>query len=152
MLRGCGHWNDDEMKRVHWCHSKRPIPFTSTPTRFVATLPKAVRALELALKVVDAHSCAPLAGILVDVWHADEEGMVDFTTVYPGWYPGRLTTNMNDFFSATGDLDALQMTVVSAGKGYQAKHVLGLVGGETVAPPATWGGIKDGRSSPVLRF
>jgi protocatechuate 3,4-dioxygenase beta subunit len=62
-------------------------------------------------------SCAPLAGAVVDVWHCDAEGIysgvqdpgfdtegedwlrgyqvtdaggrAQFTTVYPGWYPGR---------------------------------------------------------------
>lgn len=76
--------------------------------------------LELALRVVEGSSCTPLAGALVEAWHADasgaysafdiaqgnsqnqqgqsflrgfqradEEGRVQFLTVYPGWYPGR---------------------------------------------------------------
>jgi protocatechuate 3,4-dioxygenase beta subunit len=76
--------------------------------------------LELALRVVDAQSCMPIAGALVEVWHADASGVysafdmaqgnsgnaagqaflrgfqtsddngnVEFLTVYPGWYPGR---------------------------------------------------------------
>jgi protocatechuate 3,4-dioxygenase beta subunit len=64
-------------------------------------------------------SCAPLAGANVDVWHCDAlgvysgvqdpmfdtsgenwlrgyqvtdaDGRVEFTTIYPGWYPGRAT-------------------------------------------------------------
>ena len=197
-----------------------PFYFDANQVRRDITEGRPGLALELALKVVDADSCAPVAGALVDVWHADaagiysgygrrgdggnvdaseedfmrgiqiadEEGMVEFTTVYPGWYPGRTphihfmvflaeeravtsqlyfpddtsagvyeqepyaargsnpTTNLNDVLSATGDLDALQMTVVSAGEGYRAEHVLGIVGGETAAAPTTWGGIKDGRS------
>lgn len=77
--------------------------------------------LSLALRVVDAASCAPLAGAVVDVWHCDAEGVysgypgqlggvdtrgqtflrgsqvtdaegrVRFDTIYPGWYPGRTT-------------------------------------------------------------
>jgi protocatechuate 3,4-dioxygenase beta subunit len=64
-----------------------------------------------------AGSCAPLAGAMVDLWHCDAagvysdvsdpggstvgrkflrgyqvtdgEGLARFTTIYPGWYPGR---------------------------------------------------------------
>lgn len=69
----------------------------------------------LRLTVVDADSCEPLTGAEVDVWHADatgvysgvsadgtegedflrgiqvtdEEGTVEFETVYPGWYDRR---------------------------------------------------------------
>lgn len=72
--------------------------------------------LTLRLQAVDAD-CAPLAGARVDVWHcdaagvyssfgggspkgetflrgsqfADSNGIVEFITVYPGWYPGRTT-------------------------------------------------------------
>jgi len=76
--------------------------------------------LELGLRVVDAQSCEPISGALVEVWHADaagaysafdtaqgnsanaagqtflrgfqtsdSNGLVEFVTVYPGWYPGR---------------------------------------------------------------
>ncbi len=72
--------------------------------------------LTLALRVsaVGAGGCAPLAGAMVDVWHCDAagaysdsdrgtagkkflrghqmtdaKGVARFTTVYPGWYPGR---------------------------------------------------------------
>jgi len=66
---------------------------------------------------VSAVGCAPLAGVLVDVWHcdhlgvysgvedpgfntvgkkflrgyqvADARGIARFKTIYPGWYPGR---------------------------------------------------------------
>jgi protocatechuate 3,4-dioxygenase beta subunit len=77
--------------------------------------------LRLALRVVSAGTCAPLAGVAVDVWHCDAAGVysgyegqlgdrdtrgqsflrgsqvtdadgnVRFDTVYPGWYPGRTT-------------------------------------------------------------
>jgi protocatechuate 3,4-dioxygenase beta subunit len=81
---------------------------------------KAGVVLELGLRVVEAASCAPIPGALVEVWHADangaysafdiaqgnsqdqagetflrgfqrtnEDGLVEFLTVYPGWYPGR---------------------------------------------------------------
>lgn len=75
--------------------------------------------LELTFRVsqVDAAACRPLAGIQVDVWHCDangiysdtnqlgfqtvgqkflrgyqvtdERGVAQFTTIYPGWYEGR---------------------------------------------------------------
>lgn len=75
--------------------------------------------LVLALRVhaVDGKRCAPLPGAIVDVWHCDAtgsysdavdaqfdtrgkkflrgyqvtdaDGMVRFTSIYPGWYPGR---------------------------------------------------------------
>jgi protocatechuate 3,4-dioxygenase beta subunit len=78
-------------------------------------------ALGLALQVVHAASCAPVADVAVDVWHCDAagvysgysgqlggvdtrgqtflrgsqvtdaEGRVRFDTIYPGWYPGRTT-------------------------------------------------------------
>ncbi len=74
--------------------------------------------LRLALRVRDAGSCAPIPDAVVDVWHADASGaysgfdggggqarsgsrylrgaqvtdaagVVEFVTIYPGWYPGR---------------------------------------------------------------
>ncbi len=75
--------------------------------------------LNLAFRVqqIDGSGCAPLAGVQVDVWHCDaagvysdvsdrgfqtightflrgfqltdDAGMVNFTTIYPGWYSGR---------------------------------------------------------------
>jgi protocatechuate 3,4-dioxygenase beta subunit len=71
-------------------------------------------ALTLRASSVGAAGCVPLAGAMVDVWHCDAAGvysdsggntagrkflrghqMTDagggarFTTIYPGWYPGR---------------------------------------------------------------
>lgn len=71
-------------------------------------------ALALRVSAVGAGGCTPLAGAMVDVWHCDAAGaysgsnrgtaekkflrghqMTDagggarFTTIYPGWYPGR---------------------------------------------------------------
>jgi protocatechuate 3,4-dioxygenase beta subunit len=73
-------------------------------------------ALQLDLRVVDAATCAPIAGVPVDIWHADAQGTysgfgaatanrtflrgvqvtdadgrVTFRTIYPGWYVGRTT-------------------------------------------------------------
>jgi protocatechuate 3,4-dioxygenase beta subunit len=71
-------------------------------------------ALTLRVSSVTATGCVPLAGAIVDVWHCDAAGAysdsdrstsgkrflrgyqmtdgggaVSFTTIYPGWYPGR---------------------------------------------------------------
>jgi len=71
-------------------------------------------ALTLRVSSVTAKGCLPLAGAMVDIWHCDAAGaysdsdrstagkgflrgyqMTDgggaarFTTIYPGWYPGR---------------------------------------------------------------
>lgn len=73
--------------------------------------------LELVLRIATADGCKPLAGALVDLWHCDADGAYSdvtdphfstrgrrflrgwqrtgadgtarFTTIYPGWYPGR---------------------------------------------------------------
>jgi protocatechuate 3,4-dioxygenase beta subunit len=65
--------------------------------------------LRLGVRVRDAQECEPIPNAVVDVWHCDAEGsysepgetycrgaqvtnrdgIVEFTTVYPGWYPGR---------------------------------------------------------------
>jgi protocatechuate 3,4-dioxygenase beta subunit len=70
--------------------------------------------LTLRLTVLDASTCRPVRGAAVDIWHADatgvysgfgagassrtfmrgiqrtdRNGLAVFTTVYPGWYPGR---------------------------------------------------------------
>ena len=65
--------------------------------------------LRLGVRVRDAAECKPIPNAVVDVWHCDaegsysepgesycrgaqvtnREGIVEFTTVYPGWYPGR---------------------------------------------------------------
>jgi len=71
-------------------------------------------ALILRVSAVGSAGCVPLAGAMVDVWHCDAlgaysdsdrntagkkflrghqmtdaSGAVHFTTIYPGWYPGR---------------------------------------------------------------
>jgi protocatechuate 3,4-dioxygenase beta subunit len=69
--------------------------------------------LRLAVRVRDAEGCEPLANAVVDIWHCDaggvysgfeagegerflrgaqvtnRHGIVEFATVYPGWYQGR---------------------------------------------------------------
>jgi protocatechuate 3,4-dioxygenase beta subunit len=77
--------------------------------------------MKLTLRVLQAggDGCTPLQGALVDIWHCDAQGVysdvtdrsfstvgqdflrgqqltdangqVTFTTIYPGWYPGRAT-------------------------------------------------------------
>ena len=65
------------------------------------------------MRVRDAAECRPLADAVVDIWHCDAagaysafgeeegetylrgaqvtnaDGIAEFTTIYPGWYPGR---------------------------------------------------------------
>jgi protocatechuate 3,4-dioxygenase beta subunit len=67
----------------------------------------------LGVRVRDAAACEPISNAVVDVWHCDAsggysgfednegetylrgaqvtnaDGIVEFTTIYPGWYPGR---------------------------------------------------------------
>jgi protocatechuate 3,4-dioxygenase beta subunit len=69
--------------------------------------------LRLALRVLDATTCAPLPDAVVDVWHCDAlgvysgfeegegatflrgaqvtnaDGVAELVTIYPGWYRGR---------------------------------------------------------------
>jgi protocatechuate 3,4-dioxygenase beta subunit len=69
--------------------------------------------LRLGVRVRDAAACEPIPNAVVDVWHCDatggysgfegedgetylrgaqatnRDGIVEFTTIYPGWYPGR---------------------------------------------------------------
>jgi len=65
--------------------------------------------LRLGVRVRDAARCEPIENAVVDVWHCDAEGsysepgetylrglqvtdrdgIVEFVTIYPGWYPGR---------------------------------------------------------------
>jgi protocatechuate 3,4-dioxygenase beta subunit len=71
--------------------------------------------LDLRVKIVNARTCKPLDDVAVEIWHADaggtysgfaqegtegktylrgvqmtgERGVVQFRTVYPGWYQGR---------------------------------------------------------------
>lgn len=77
--------------------------------------------LDLAITVIDAESCEPLADVAVDIWHCDalgdysgvggqmgnddttgqtwmrgvqltgEDGIASIRTIYPGWYVGRST-------------------------------------------------------------
>jgi protocatechuate 3,4-dioxygenase beta subunit len=71
--------------------------------------PGAPLKLNFRVSRVATGSCAALAGAIVDVWHCDAEGsysergetylrglqitdshgVAEFTTIYPGWYPGR---------------------------------------------------------------
>jgi protocatechuate 3,4-dioxygenase beta subunit len=90
-------------------------------------------ALTFRVSQIDADACTPLAGAVVDVWHCDaaglyagvadpredtsqqqflrgyqrtnEGGVAAFTTIYPGWYPGR---TIHIHFKIRTDPDAAQ--------------------------------------------
>jgi protocatechuate 3,4-dioxygenase beta subunit len=112
--------------------------------------------LTFAVSRIDGASCLPLAGALVDVWHCDAAGVYSdvagavglkflrgyqvtdaagaatFTTIYPGWYPGRTVhvhfkirtdPDADDGFEFTSQVyfdDALT-DVVFAGAPYAAR-------------------------------
>lgn len=91
--------------------------------------------LQLTFRVseISADACTPLAGALVDIWHCDaqgaysavtdrsfnttsenwlrgyqvtsEQGAVTFSTIYPGWYPGR---TVHIHFKVRTDPDSTQ--------------------------------------------
>ena len=74
--------------------------------------------MSLAIKLVQATSCTPIASAAVEIWHCDglglysdeaanntvgqtflrgtqitdSDGLVTFDTIYPGWYSGRTAT------------------------------------------------------------
>ena len=97
----------------------------SSITRVDITEGKTGLPLSMTITVTDKNnSCAPLAGVVVDIWHCDKDGyysgyagqsgylgtknyagytflrgrqttdsngQVKFTSIYPGWYVGRMT-------------------------------------------------------------
>jgi protocatechuate 3,4-dioxygenase beta subunit len=90
-------------------------------------------ALTFRVSRIDADACAPLAGAVVDIWHCDAQGVYSgvtdrsftttsenwlrgyqvtdgggaatFTTIYPGWYPGR---TVHIHFKVRTDPDSAQ--------------------------------------------
>jgi protocatechuate 3,4-dioxygenase beta subunit len=95
-----------------------PFYFDPKLVRSDITEGKQGASLALTLEIVEAKDCAAIPGARVDVWHADALGLysgyarqetgsakgetflrgtqftgaggeVRFTTIYPGWYPGR---------------------------------------------------------------
>jgi protocatechuate 3,4-dioxygenase beta subunit len=95
--------------------------------------------LSLLVSQVSGNGCAPLAGTYVDVWHCDaqgvysdvkdnnwgssqgsnflrgyqvtdENGLVQFTTVFPGWYRGRAVHIHFKVRTALDDRSAREMT------------------------------------------
>jgi protocatechuate 3,4-dioxygenase beta subunit len=95
-----------------------PFYFDPKLARSDITEGKPGASLLLTLQIVEANDCAPVPWARVDVWHADGLGLysgyadqetgstkgetflrgtqfsatggeVRFTTIYPGWYPGR---------------------------------------------------------------
>ena len=99
-----------------------PFYFNVDQVRKDITENKPGTLLHLVLTVVSASNCKPIQDAIVDIWHADAEGMysgytvqginfdtdttgqtflrgiqvtnvkgkVEFSTIYPGWYPGRV--------------------------------------------------------------
>ncbi len=85
------------------------------------------------------NSCAVLAGAIVDVWHCDKDGnyseyssfstvhflrgrqvtnangLVSFTTIFPGWYTGRSTHIHIHIYNASGT--SLKITQISFPEG-----------------------------------
>jgi protocatechuate 3,4-dioxygenase beta subunit len=98
-----------------------------------AVKPGAPLALTFRVSQIAANACTPLAGAVVDVWHCDADGLYSgvadrradtsaeaflrgyqrtdaggaatFTTIYPGWYPGR---TIHIHFKIRTDPDAPQ--------------------------------------------
>jgi protocatechuate 3,4-dioxygenase beta subunit len=89
-----------------------PFYLSDSPERRDVTEGRPGTALALALEVVNASSCEPIRGAIVDIWHTDAlgeysgvagsggsfmrgiqragaDGVARFDTVYPGWYMGR---------------------------------------------------------------
>jgi protocatechuate 3,4-dioxygenase beta subunit len=104
-----------------------------------AVKPGAPLELELAVaQVTAAGGCAPLAGAIVDIWQCDAmgaysdardngfntvgqkflrgyqvtnaSGLVRFTTIYPGWYPGRAVHIHFKIRTAAGAAQAYEFT------------------------------------------
>jgi protocatechuate 3,4-dioxygenase beta subunit len=107
--------------------------------------------LRLGIRVRDAESCEALRNAVVEIWHADAggvysgfdagageeflrgaqvtdtDGIVEFTTVYPGWYVGRTPhiharVHVDKATALTTQLyfdDAISTTVYDGGPPYQ---------------------------------
>jgi protocatechuate 3,4-dioxygenase beta subunit len=119
--------------------------------------PGALLTLNFLVSRVSGSACAALSGAVVDVWHCDAlgvysdvdnargqkflrgyqttdaSGSAKFTTVYPGWYPGRAVhihfkirpTSSSEFTSQLFFDDALN-TQVFAGTPYSQKGTQGI--------------------------
>jgi protocatechuate 3,4-dioxygenase beta subunit len=104
-------------------------------------------ALTASITITNSNSsCAPLAGLLVDIWHCDAEGnyseyggtsmqstnyqsvhflrgrqttdangLVTFTSIFPGWYSGRATHIHVHVYSASGT--SLKVTQIAFPEG-----------------------------------
>ena len=103
--------------RVAAEQAEGPFYFDVDSIRSDITEGRPGRRLRLAIRVRDAERCEPLPDAVVDIWHCDASGVysgfgegegegegerflrgaqvtdangiVEFTTIYPGWYPGR---------------------------------------------------------------
>jgi protocatechuate 3,4-dioxygenase beta subunit len=128
---GAGSTNGNSASNCSVTPSETEGPFpTKIPTNFVRQDIRADRtgvATTMAITIKNGSaSCAALAGAIVDVWHCDKDGayseygssqsvdflrgrqttdangVVNFTTVFPGWYSGRAPHVHVHIFSATG--------------------------------------------------
>ena len=115
---GAGSTNGNSASNCSVTPSETEGPFpTKIPTNFVRQDIRADRTgvvTTMAITIKNgAAGCAALAGAIVDVWHCDKDGayseygssqsvdflrgrqttdangLVNFTTVFPGWYSGR---------------------------------------------------------------
>jgi protocatechuate 3,4-dioxygenase beta subunit len=94
-----------------------PYWFNANQVRSDITEGKAGVSLRVALRVVSASTCLPIPNAVAEIWHADAggiysgyaaqgtagqtflrgiqvtdaHGLVEFQTIYPGWYRGRTT-------------------------------------------------------------
>jgi len=94
-----------------------PYWFDARQVRRDITEGKAGVSLRLLLRIVSASTCLPIPNALAEIWHcdaagiysgyaaqgtagqtflrgiqtSDADGMVEFQTIYPGWYRGRTT-------------------------------------------------------------
>jgi protocatechuate 3,4-dioxygenase beta subunit len=110
--------------------------------------------LRLAIRVRDAEGCNPLRNAVVEIWHADAggvysgfdsgageeflrgaqvtdaDGIVEFTTIYPGWYVGRTPhihakVHVDSSTTLTTQLyfdDAISTAVYDSGSPYKANE------------------------------
>jgi protocatechuate 3,4-dioxygenase beta subunit len=108
-LPGCGDDEQARSCRVTAELTEGPFYVDADALRRDIREDRAGVPLGLELRVREADSCRPISDAAVDVWHCDaqgaysagrerflrgtqvtdRQGLVEFVTVYPGWYQGR---------------------------------------------------------------
>ncbi len=112
--------DDDELVDCVRTPSQTEGPFYADIGGFRQDVTEGLTGVPLSVRfqVVEAGSCEPLSGVVVDIWHTDAlgrysafergggdasdtflrgkqitdaDGVVEFHTIYPGWYRGRTT-------------------------------------------------------------